>query len=314
MREIGGYIELDNYSLPMLHEDGIKLNSGRNALCYILKSKRIKEILMPEFMCDSCNAILERLKVRVRYYSVDTSFKPMDIERTADEYLYVINYYGQLSNDFLLSLGEHIIVDNSQAYFQNPVDGVDTIYTCRKFFGVPDGAILYTDKILDEDLQMDESYERMHFLLGRYEKTASEFYQEYVRNNELFVNEEMKIMSKLTYNLLRGIHYESVKAIRTENFTYLHERLKDRNMLSLNIVEGAFMYPLYIRNGYEIRKKLQEKKIYVPLLWPNVIEQCSKDDIAYDMANNIVPLPVDQRYSIDEMKYIYDILRSIMVE
>lgn len=61
-----------------------------------------------------------------------------------------------------------------------PVEGVDTIYTCRKYFGVSDGAFLYTDTKPQRNLPQDESYDRMHFLMGRYERSASEFYNEYV--------------------------------------------------------------------------------------------------------------------------------------
>lgn len=80
-------------------------------------------------------------------------------------------------------------MDNAQAYFQEPIDGFETLYTCRKFFGVPDGAVLYTDKQIEIN-EVDQSYTRMHFLLGRYEKTAGEFYQEYVDNNHLFKDDQ----------------------------------------------------------------------------------------------------------------------------
>lgn len=45
MKEIGGYIELDTYMNPMLHDDGIKLNCGRNAFAYILKAKASKKFI-----------------------------------------------------------------------------------------------------------------------------------------------------------------------------------------------------------------------------------------------------------------------------
>lgn len=99
---------------------------------------------------------------------------------------------------------DRIIVDNAQSYFQMPVEGVDTLYTCRKYFGVADGAFLCTDTQLERPLEQDESYERMHFLLGRFERSASEFYSEYVANDGFFDNESLKRMSRLTKNLLRG--------------------------------------------------------------------------------------------------------------
>lgn len=310
MKEIGGYIELDTYTGKMLHDDGIKLNCGRGALEYIIKAKNIKSILMPKFMCDSCNNVIARNDVSVRYYSVGLDFKPLIHDRRKDEYLYVVNYYGQLSNEYLSTLGENVIVDNAQAYFQNPIDGIDTLYTCRKFFGVTDGAVLYTDKYINIDRQ-DESFERMHFLLGRYERSASEFYNEYVENNHFFANEPIKQMSKLTENLLHGIDYDLVKNKRTENFIFLCEQFQSMNNLKLKIPDGAFMYPLYIENGAELRNKLQANKIYIPTLWPAVFDICTEDELEYDMAKNLLPIPVDQRYTIDDMKYIVNMIEKM---
>ncbi|MEE1244207.1 MAG: hypothetical protein UHM16_00835 [Acutalibacteraceae bacterium] len=307
MKEIGGYIELDRYHLPLLHEDAIALNCGRNALAYLIEAKKIQKIVMPRYMCDSCNGVLQKYNVAVRYYSINMNFLPKNISLDDGEWLYLINYYGQLTNEIILNFVKkykRVIVDCAQAYFQMPVLGVDTLYTCRKFFGVSDGAFLYTDKIINRDLEYDESFERIRFLTGRFERTAGEFYNEYAENNLLFKNQPIKKMSKLTNNLLRGIDYESVKVQRTNNFAFLHENLYLINKLSLTVPEGAFMYPLYIENGASLRKKLQEKKIYIPTLWPDVFEICKKDDLEYDMAENILPLPVDQRYSRKDMEYI----------
>lgn len=310
MREIGGYIELDTYTGNMLYEDGIKLNCGRNALAYLVKAKKISKIMMPKFMCDSCDKVLRDNNVEVRYYSIGLDFKPICVDRLEDEWLYIVNFYGQLTNEYLKTLKlNKIIIDNAQAYFQNPLDGVDTIYTCRKFFGVADGAILYTDKEI-EISEQDESYERMHFLLGRYERTASEFYSEYVANNHFFVNEPIKRMSRLTENLLHGIDYERVKNVRTRNFKYLDEELRNWNKCKLKIPEGAYSYPLYLENGVKIRKQLQKKKIYIPTLWPAVFNICKKDELEYKMAENILPLMIDQRYSIEDMKYIINEIKN----
>lgn len=57
--------------------------------------------------------------------SIGLDFKP--IIKEWDGWLYAVNFYGQLSNDYLTSLGDKIIVDNAQAYFQEPIPGVDTL-------------------------------------------------------------------------------------------------------------------------------------------------------------------------------------------
>lgn len=312
MKEIGGYIEFEKYNRPMLHENGIKLNCGRNALAYLIKAKCIKRLAMPKFMCDSCEGVLKDHRVNVRYYSIGLDFKPFDLKIDEDEWLYLVNYYGQISTEYLRGLKkEHsnLIVDNAQAYFDEPIEGIDTLYTCRKFFGVADGAILFTDRLI-EIKEQDESFKRMHFLLGRFEKSASEFYKEYVDNNHLFANKPISKMSKLTENLLRGIDYEEVKEKRTLNFNYLHEQLKEINKLDLTIPKGAFMYPLYLENGAEVRKNLQEQKIFIPTLWPAVFNLCSVKDIEYKMAKNILPIPVDQRYDTEDMKYMVEEIKK----
>ena len=306
-KEIGGYIELDTYRGNMLHEGAVALNCGRNALAYLIKSHNIKSILLPYFLCSSVSNVCNKENIQIRYYSIGTDFLPIDIRLKDNEWLYIVNYYGQISNNQIETLQQKyygLIVDNAQAYFQLPVDGVDTLYTCRKYFGVADGAFLYTDSLLNEKLEQYESFNRMNFLLGRFERTASEFYAEYSANNQFFANEPIKRMSKLTANLLHAIDYDFVKQRRTDNFAFLHEQFKDINKLNLIVPEGAFMYPLYIENGAEIRKKLQAEKIYIPTLWPDVFDLCNENDSEYDMAKNILPLPVDQRYDLKDMSYI----------
>lgn len=240
MREIGGYIELDTYRGRMLHDDGIKLNCGRNALAFLLDNRHIKHLYFPKFMCDSCDKVLSDHRVNVEKYDVGLNFKPILKRIKDDAWLYLVNFYGQLTKqDILLykdQFNGRLIVDNAQAYFDAPIENIDTLYTCRKFFGVADGAILYTndptDKERAESLSIDESFYRMRFLLGRYERTASEFYAEYVENNNFFQDELVKRMSVLTENLLHGVDYGFIKDRRTESFFYLQKKLKDINLLS----------------------------------------------------------------------------------
>ena len=111
MKELGGYIELDRYTGEMLYDDGIKLNCGRNALAYLIKAKNIKKLYMPKFMCDSNNKVMSDNGVEVVYYHINLDFKP-DI-KDWDGWLYVVNFYGQLSNQYLSTLGKNVIVDQA---------------------------------------------------------------------------------------------------------------------------------------------------------------------------------------------------------
>lgn len=309
--DIGGYIELDQYWLPMLHENAIKLNCGRNCLRYLLHAKNIKKIALPYFLCDCVREICEDEQVETRYYNIDENFLPLNFALEEDEWGYIVNYYGQLSQQKIKEYKEKykkIILDNAHAYFQVPVESVDTIYTCRKFLGVPDGAFLYTNVEIPDELEQDESRKRMEYILGRYERPASESYELYVKNEELFAKEPVKKMSKLTMNFLHGIDYQRVKKKRTQNYSFLYDKLKEINHLELKKIEGAFAYPLLLDNGPEIKRKLIESRIYIPTLWSNVLKDMGMDSREYQYANNILPLPCDQRYGETQMQEMCDFI------
>lgn len=313
MKEIGGYIELDTCRHAMLHKDAILLNCGRNALAYLLEARSIKKLYLPYFLCDSVANVCKKYGVEVAFYHIGENWLPKDLVIDEDTWLYIVNFYGQITREDLARLAaayRNIIIDNAQAYFDAPLTNVDTLYTCRKFFGVSDGAVLYTNSKLERRLEIDESFNRIHYVLGCYERTASEFYEEAAQNNDIFDNEEIKEMSKLTKNLLRSIDYEYVKQIRTNNFAYLHEKLRTVNKINVRLIEGAFMYPLLIDDGMKIRKQLQQMKIYIPTLWPNVLKECEPDTLEYKFAADILPLPIDQRYGIEDMEYICKLITN----
>lgn len=313
MREIGGFIEFETSDGKEYYEDVLALNCGRNALIYLIEKLKIKTMYIPYFICSSVSDSIKKAGAELIYYHIDQSFNPLLDDLSRDDWLYIVNYYGQISDEKIRVYKEkcNIIVDNAQAFFHKPNKGIPTIYTCRKYFGVPDGAYLAGVE-LDDDLESDFSYERMRFLLGRYEKGANEFYSDYVANNQIFCSESVKAMSKLTHNLLRGIDYTEVRKRRTRNFAFLHATFANVNKLFLSIPEGAFMYPLYVDHGAEIRKGLQKKNIYIPTLWPDVFSRCDEMTLEYDMAKNILPLPIDQRYGIDDMEYMVLEIKALL--
>ena len=54
-------------------------------------------------------------------------------------------------------------------------------------------------------------------------------------------------------------------------------------------------------------KSLSEYKLNVPTLWPNVLDL--EDSLEKDFAENILPLPCDQRYDAEDMEMIIKQLR-----
>lgn len=302
-KEIGGYLELERFLGPLFHDKALALSSGRACLAYLIEQRHIDKMLLPDLLCDVVGQVCATYGVQVQNYAVGPDLRPENMPQPGrDEWLYLVNYYGQLTQDEISEYAAHcprLIVDNAHAYFASALPGVDTLYTCRKFLGVSDGGFLYTDA-RGRWLAQDESHGRMDFVLGRFERPAEEFFPEAQRNNtDLTVFPRR--MSLLTENLLRAVDYERVKNARTENYNRLHAALGNANELKLQPVEGAYAYPLLLEDGERIRQKLIQQKIFVPTLWPNVLTDPAAGDTARRLAREILPLPCDQRYGLWEM-------------
>ena len=300
MKEIGGYFGLEQLVSNEFYANLIALNTCRNALLYILTARKIAKLYIPYYLCDSISKMCDRYGYPYEYYPVDSHFLPV-FEKEADrnEYVLIVNYFGQITPEKVSSLKtkyKNIILDNTQAFFQKPIYGVDTIYSCRKFFGVPDGAYLFTDTPLNETLEVDVSKDRMKHLLGRYEGCASDYYSDFKQNDAALADEPIKLMSRLTRNILGAVDYQKVIDRRNENFKYLNEKLKNKNPFELIIPDGPFAYPFYSENAVEIMQKLAEKKIYIPTLWPNVMDDEGASKLEKRYSRNILPIPCDQRY------------------
>lgn len=315
MKEIGGYFGLEKLVSNEYYSNLIALNSARNSLLYLIKVKGIKKIYVPYYLCDSVFNVLKHNNIDFEYYNINYDFTPKfskDLEY--DEYLYIVNYFGQLTKENILDFKDifkNIIIDNTHAFFQEPIYGIDTIYSCRKFFGVPDGAYLYTNSNILTDLEVDKSKDRMKHLLGRYEECAYKYYKDFQKNDDVFEFEDIKQMSKLTHNILGAIDYEKVRRVREKNYIHLYNKLNKYNKLDLIIPNGAFSYPFYSENSDEIRQKLIDKKVYISKLWPNVLDD-TRDIVALKYSNNILPIPCDQRYDEDDMDYIVNIILNCL--
>ncbi len=312
LNEIGGYFGLEQYYGKEYHSNAIGVNSGRNALLYILMARKVKKLYIPIFLCDTVYKVCEREGFAYEFYAVDSALRPIFNKMLGDdEWLYVVNYYGLLPHEYILELKKRygrIILDNVQDFFRSALPDVDTVYSCRKFFGVPDGGYVVTDAVLNEQLSEDSSAERMVHILGRYEKGGAAFYNAFKENDEQFYKLPLRRMSALTRNLLRSLDYEQIAQRRQENYLILAKALDATNRLAPVISKGPFCYPYYCPNGDAVRKALVAQKIYIPTLWPNVLE--NGDALSQDFAVNILPLPCDQRYTEADMERILNVITN----
>lgn len=317
-KEIGGYMELEYFRGRELYGDLYKFNLGRTAFMWLLQNIEHKRVFVPEYICDSVPNSAVRAGFEVVSYDLDENLRPVwrGEEPGPDDIFYLVSYYGQLTRDEILEYHDRfpkLIVDNAQAFYDAPVrlEGIHTIYTARKYFGLSDGAYVASDIPFDEDsLELDKSENRISHLTGRMEDNARDHYSEMLDVSHTFAEETPKRMSLLTENFLRGIDYDYVQKRRVENYKTLSELLPGSNVFTRNMPSCPFAYPYHHKDGVALRKYLAQKSIFVPTNWSYLIKKLPEGSLQYEWSADILPLPVDQRYGEEEMRIIAEAVRS----
>jgi hypothetical protein len=145
-------------------------------------------------------------------------------------------------------------------------------------------------------------------LLKRLAGSPEQGYADYQFAEKSLENCEPRGMSKLTERILMSIDYEKVKTRRYENFFFLHERLGNNNLFELDeaSIDVPLCYP-YLVEDPDLRIRLIENRIFIPSYWPDAI--ASKVGM-HEITNNLLPLPIDQRYGVPEMEKIVDLVHT----
>jgi len=316
MKEIGGHFELELSYGEEYHKSALRLNTGRNAFEYILRAKCYKKVFLPFYTCDSVLEPINKCGLEYEFYKIDNSFRPIfDFETMrAQEVFVYTNYFGIFDNNVLdaTKRARNIIIDDAQAFYAKPLPGIDTFYSPRKFFGIPDGAYLYTNAGIHYELETDVSYERFEHLLGRIDKRGDEFYSAFKNNEKVLGNQPLKKMSNITQRMLSGIDYKFAAEKRKQNFRYLHEALHRSNQLQLELDNTSvpMVYPYLTENAEELKRKLINRKIYVATYWPNVIDWTKPESFEYHLVTNLIAVPIDQRYRVENMKEVINIINN----
>ena len=300
---IGGYFELELNDFGSVYHDGaLALNSGRNSFEYIILLRGYSKVHIPYFTCDVLLEPFKRNNIEYTFYHIDEEFLPVSLDISATDAILYTNYFGinQLGVKSVVKKYKNVIIDNSQAFFDMPIAEIDTFYSPRKFFGLPDGGFAYTSKANKKNnLETDQSSDRMEHLIMRIENGAESGYLAFKENDRKLSEQTIKCMSNITLRLLKNIQFNKVLNTRLDHFNLLHNNLKHLNKLS-NVINssnyvGPMVYPLWIENAQEIRKRLLQNKIYIAIYWPNVLNWTAPDTLESDFTRNIVCLPVDQR-------------------
>lgn len=312
--QIGGYIEMELASGNEYHNDALRFNSGRNALSYFLLKNKISDLFVPTYICDSITDTLTKGKTKFHFYEIDEELNPLITpEEVGNKYILLVNYFGiceKMVKENIKNF-KNKIVDNSHAFFSNPEPDVPTFYSPRKFLGVADGGYLYAKGLENDHVTYDDSAQRYMARLVRIESGAKAGYYIYRNTEQLISRAKIRKMSVLTQQVLESIRYDMVWEKREFNFKYLHTKLKNINNLKINedSVHGPMIYP-FLADDNELINYLNANNIFVQQLWPEVIKRVDRSSFEYEMSTKLCALPIDQRYSKDEMDIIIHFVKE----
>lgn len=315
--EMGGYLPLELHRGKSFFSDVpadriLQVNTGRTALWCAIQSLKVKKVFVPYYYCPDIIDMLSRMDVELSFYRISEDFIPVGIKAEPNAAVILVNYFGVMGQDFqaLVDMYPNVIIDNAHAFFTPPVfrEGVMNIYSCRKFFGVSDGAYLIGTGISKPVLQQDVSSGRSGHLLVSLELGTNAAYMDN-KHNEQVLGEGKYGMSLLTQRILEGVDYDYVARKRRENYRYLHERLKHLQQLSIRCDNPVpYAYPLLLDR--DLHKQLVQRRIYVPLLWAQLLEEKWNGTLEQRYSANILPLPLDQRYGKEELEKMAEQIES----
>lgn len=320
VKAIGGYFELADKDCECgnLPVDGTALNTCRNAIEYIiLQLPDAKRIYVPYYTCEAVIEPLKRLPIEYVFYHINDHLEIADeIVLQDGDYLIANNYFG-IKDAYIAELaekyGDRLIVDNAQALFAPVLPNIKAAYSTRKYVGVADGGfavgVSATNAVVYEE---DNSSEHDSHLFIRKEHGAEAGFKDYQANECKLNNQPIRRLSPQTKEILSQIDYDFIIEKRKQNYLYLSKALGVKNLLQLPSIDSftcPMVYP-FMTDDESLREWLIQNKVFVARYWPNVLEWCRENELEYKLATRIIPLSIDQRYGLEDMRKIIEIIFS----
>lgn len=293
----------------------MRFQSARAAFAALLHATSPRAVWMPTYICDSMLQPVLQAGIPVRYYALRPNFHVGEqFGPEEGEILLYVDYFGICASAEAATRerfgGPRLVLDHSQAFFSGPDAAcLATIYSPRKFFGLPDGGLICTRAAITLPAETDSaSLGRSQHLLLRHAGPATEGYEAFKRAEASLDECTPRRMSRLTSHILSSIDFDGVKARRNFNFEYLHDRLGGTNELKIEFrpVNGPLCYPMLTKAS--TRERLLRNEIFVPTYWPEVRGRAAPGSFERELAERCLPLPCDQRYTPAMLERVVDVV------
>lgn len=328
--------------------DSVFLSSGRSALSLVLDTistripKHSKVALLPPFTCHTVIEPFLAAEYDVHCFPVDEKLcldgqtLIASVEATGASVVLVHRYFGfetlhegAAAVHMLRAKGIIVIEDRTQSLYSDfpylPADYL--IGSLRKWAALPDGGFAlcrdgcFAGKPTEPDMELERakleaSYAKHRYLYNRIGKKEA-FLAQYRQAEDILANQDRYFkISPTSVQVQSSINISELRTRRRENYEVLLQELAECNLvrpLFDSLPMGAvplYMPVMVVGDRTSLQAYLARADIYAPVVWPRasclpVI--CSAADRLY---RQLLCLPIDQRYGVDDMLRMAAQIRS----
>lgn len=317
---VGGYFSLELAKGDGRVPAGHRLQSARAGLRLLVEQLGARRVLMPGYICNELVSAARDAGAVTQFYELNADLLPSIGNRPdPDDLFLVCNYFGVCTNllEWLESLDsglrERVVLDYSQAWFEPRAECLATLYSPRKFFGVPDGGILATDLALELPSEYDDgSRNRMRHLVERLDGRREAGRSAYTLAEQSLADTAPRRMSRLTSAVLDSIHARNAAQRRRRNFARLNAELGALNQLKLEAGVGPMCYPYLPPSDVHIdRCSLAAHGIFVPRYWDGISGRLRNGSLEEALVERMLALPCDHRYGEQDMAVVAMLVRGV---
>lgn len=315
----------------------------REAMLSVIRTATCKNMtaLLPAYTCQTVIDPFVQEGWNCCYYPVDKELRIEAqaflelLERCRPGMVVVHPYFGMELNDAELRLlqaakdrGCLVMEDLTQCILSDKnLPQVDYyVGSLRKWLGIPDGAFL---RLGEQEQDISEQFEEYTafaqpqadamYLRGLYFESGDIEIKEISRRLNKCAEDigdghlSLHRMSDLSKQIAAYADWENLKLRRMENFRYLHKNAsKCQGLITPTckdisaLTTAPLYYPVYVENRGELQRKLAQKRIYAPVLWPVETKDVLVNETVVWIYEHILMLPCDQRYDITDIQRILD--------
>lgn len=327
--------------------DYVWMSTGRSATKLVLqtiedRNPSCKKVaLLPSF---TCHTVFEPF---MDYgYQVHTMPLSAKLTTNAEDILYyqekynasvvlVHRYYGfdtlpgiNKVVEILQKKGVVIIEDCTQCLYSSfPISNADyVVASIRKWCGVPDGGFVickegsFPRKPICPDTKMVEAKRIASELKYQYlfeGKGDKPTFKAKYREAENLLDSQVNFFTidSLSATIQAELDVELLIKKRRENYEVLLEGLQNKegihiifNTLPDDVV--PLYFPILIDNREAMQDLLADNYIYAPVVWPKAENSPIIDEVAEKIYEKILCIPIDQRYDVDDMQRIVEVINK----